>query len=85
MTIPVFGNGDVDSPQKAAQMRQQYGVDGIMIGRAAIGYPWIFNEIKHYFATGESLPPPSIDERIAVFRKHLDFSIEWKGLKTRTH
>ena len=81
MTIPVFGNGDVDSPQKAAQMRQQYGVDGIMIGRAAIGYPWIFNEIKHYFATGELLPPPSIDDRISVFRKHLDFSIKWKGLK----
>ena len=67
MTIPVFGNGDVDSPQKAAHMRQQYGVDGIMIGRAAIGYPWIFNEIKHYFATGELLPPPSIDERICGF------------------
>ena len=81
MTIPVFGNGDVDSPQKAAQMRQKYGVDGIMIGRAAIGYPWIFNEIKHYFATGELLPPPSIDERISAFRIHLDFSIEWKGLK----
>ena len=81
MTIPVFGNGDVDSPQKALQMRQQYGVDGIMIGRAAIGYPWIFNEIKHYFATGELLPLPSIDERIAVFRKHIDFSIKWKGLR----
>ena len=81
MTIPVFGNGDVDSPQKADQMRQKYGVDGIMIGRAAIGYPWIFNEIKHYFATGEMLAPPPIDERIAVFRKHLDFSIKWKGLK----
>ena len=81
MNIPVFGNGDVDSPQKAAQMRKKYGVDGIMIGRAAIGYPWIFNEIKHYFATGDMLVPPPIDERIAVFRKHLDFSIEWKGLK----
>ena len=81
ITIPVFGNGDVDGPQKAAEMRQKYGVDGIMIGRAAIGYPWIFKEIRHYFATGELLPPPSIDERIAVFRKHLDFSIEWKGLK----
>ncbi len=81
MTIPVFGNGDVDSPQKAAQMRQKYDVDGIMIGRAAIGYPWIFNEIKHYFAIGEVLAPPPIDERIAVFRKHLDFSIKWKGLK----
>ena len=81
MTIPVFGNGDVDSPQKAAKMKKQYGVDGIMIGRAAIGYPWIFNEIKHYFSTGELLDPPSIDERINVYRKHLDFSIEWKGLK----
>ena len=81
MNIPVFGNGDVDSPQKAAQMRQKYGVDGIMIGRAAIGYPWIFNEIKHYFTTGEMLSPPPIDERISVFRKHLDFSIQWKGLK----
>ncbi len=81
MTIPVFGNGDVDSPKKAAEMRQKYGVDGIMIGRAAIGYPWIFNEIKHYFATGEMLAPPAIDERIAVFRKHLNFSIKWKGLK----
>lgn len=81
MTIPVFGNGDVDSPQKAAKMKKQYGVDGIMIGRAAIGYPWIFNEIKHYFSTGELLEPPSIDERISVYRKHLDFSIEWKGLK----
>ncbi len=81
MTIPVFGNGDVDTPEKARQMRQQYGVDGIMIGRAAIGYPWIFKEIKHYFATGERLPPPSIDERAAVFRKHLEFSIKWKGLK----
>lgn len=81
MNIPVFGNGDIDCPQKAAQMRKQYGVDGIMIGRAAIGYPWIFNEIKHYFATGEFLQPPSIDERIATYRKHLDFSIEWKGLK----
>ena len=77
----VFGNGDVDSPQKAERMRQQYGVDGIMIGRAAIGNPWIFNEIKHYFAKGELLPAPTIDERIAVYRKHLDFSIKWKGLK----
>ena len=81
MHIPVFGNGDVDSPQKAERMRQQYGVDGIMIGRAAIGNPWIFNEIKHYFAKGELLPAPTIDERIAVYRKHLDFSIKWKGLK----
>lgn len=81
MNIPVFGNGDIDSPQKAAKMQKKYGVDGIMIGRAAIGYPWIFNEIKHYFSTSELLAPPSIDERISVFRKHLDFSIQWKGLK----
>lgn len=81
MTIPVFGNGDVDSPQKALEMRQKYGMDGAMIGRAAIGYPWIFKEIKHYFATGELLPPPSIDERIEVFKEHLDFSIKWKGLR----
>ena len=79
--IPVFGNGDVDSPQKAQLMRQKYGVDGIMIGRAAIGYPWIFREIKHYFATGELLPCPSLEERIQVFKKHLDFSTEWKGLR----
>lgn len=79
--IPVFGNGDVDSPQKALLMRQKYGVDGIMIGRAAIGYPWIFREIKHYFETGELLPHPSLDERIRVFKKHLDFSTHWKGLR----
>ncbi len=79
--IPVFGNGDVDSPQKALLMRQKYGVDGIMLGRAAIGYPWIFREIKHYFSTGELLPRPSLDERIQVFKKHLDFSTHWKGLR----
>ena len=79
--IPVFGNGDVDSPQKALLMRQKYGVDGIMLGRAAIGYPWIFREIKHYFSTGELLPRPSLDERIQVFKKHLNFSTHWKGLR----
>jgi nifR3 family TIM-barrel protein len=79
MRIPVFGNGDVDSPQKAFAMRNRYGVDGVMIGRAAIGYPWIFREIKHYLATGELLDPPSIRERVAVLRKHLDLSIQWKG------
>lgn len=81
ITIPVFGNGDVDSPQKALEYRQKYGVDGIMIGRASIGYPWIFNEIKHYFATGELLPPPDLAERIRITKKHLDFSVEWKGEK----
>lgn len=82
ITIPVFGNGDVDSPEKALEYRQRYGVDGIMIGRASIGYPWIFNEIKHYFATGEKLPVPDLSERIKTTKKHLEFSINWKGEKT---
>ncbi len=77
--IPVFGNGDIDSPQKAVEYKKRYGVDGIMIGRAAIGYPWIFREIKHYIKTGELLPPPGIEERVRVVRKHLEFSIRWKG------
>ena len=81
MTIPVFGNGDVDSPQKAHEMRQAYGVDGIMVGRAAIGYPWIFREIKHYFSTGQLLDPPSIKERLGILRKHLELSIQWKGTR----
>jgi nifR3 family TIM-barrel protein len=79
ITIPIFGNGDIDSPQKALEYKNKYGVDGIMIGRAAIGYPWIFNEIKYYFSTGELLPPPTIEERIAVCKKHLIKSYEWKG------
>lgn len=77
--IPIFGNGDIDSPEKAQEYRNQYGVDGIMVGRAAIGYPWIFNEIKHYFATGEKLPPPGIRDRVDAARKHLEMSIRWKG------
>lgn len=77
--IPIFGNGDIDSPQKALEYKNRYGVDGIMIGRAAIGYPWIFNEIKHYFATGEMLPLPTIEARVAVCKKHLQRSVEWKG------
>ncbi len=77
--IPIFGNGDIDSPQKALEYRRKYGVDGIMIGRAAIGYPWIFREIKHYFATGELLPPPTVAERVAAAREHLRRSLEWKG------
>ena len=80
--IPIFGNGDVDSPEKAADWRLEYEVDGIMIGRAAIGYPWIFREIKHFFKTGEHLAGPTIDERITVCRTHLEKSIEWKGPKT---
>lgn len=77
--IPIFGNGDIDSPQKALDYKNRFGVDGIMIGRAAIGYPWIFNEIKHFFSTGELLDAPSVIERVAVVQKHLDFSIRWKG------
>lgn len=77
--IPIFGNGDIDSPEKALEYRNKFGVDGIMIGRASIGYPWIFNEIKHFFKTGEHLPAPEIQERVDVARKHLKFSIEWKG------
>jgi tRNA-dihydrouridine synthase B len=79
ITIPVFGNGDIDSPQKAKEYKERYGVDGIMIGRAAIGYPWIFREIKHFLATGEVLPAPTLEERISVCKTHLDKSIDWKG------
>jgi tRNA-dihydrouridine synthase B len=77
--IPIFGNGDVDSPQKALEYKNRYGVDGIMIGRAAIGYPWIFNEIKHFIKTGEELSAPTIRQRVDVIRKHLHKSVEWKG------
>ena len=77
--IPIFGNGDIDSPQKAADYKNRFGVDGIMIGRAAIGYPWIFREIKHYLATGELMAPPTLEERVEVCRKHLRKSLEWKG------
>ncbi|NCT94416.1 MAG: tRNA dihydrouridine synthase DusB, partial [Chitinophagaceae bacterium] len=77
--IPIFGNGDIDSPQKAVEYKNRYGVDGVMIGRAAIGYPWIFREIKHYIQTGELMPPPTLEERVDVCRKHLRKSIEWKG------
>ena len=77
--IPIFGNGDIDSPQKAMDYKNKYGVDGIMVGRASIGYPWIFREIKHYLATGELLAPPTMDERVDACIKHLKFSIEWKG------
>ncbi len=77
--IPIFGNGDIDSPQKALEYKNRYGVDGIMIGRASIGYPWIFNEIKHFMKTGELLPPPEMAERVATAKKHFKFSLEWKG------
>jgi tRNA-dihydrouridine synthase B len=79
--IPVFGNGDIDSPEKALLYKNRYGVDGIMIGRAAIGYPWIFNEIRHFLQTGEHLQPPTIQQRVEVIQKHLHRSVEWKGIK----
>lgn len=79
--IPIFGNGDIDSPQKALEYKNKYDVDGIMIGRASIGYPWIFREIKHYLATGELLAPPTIQERVAAAKSHLTNSIKWKGEK----
>jgi tRNA-dihydrouridine synthase B len=79
--IPIFGNGDIDSPQKALDYKNKYGIDGIMIGRAAIGYPWIFNEIKAYLKNGEILTKPSIENRIEVCETHLKKSVEWKGEK----
>jgi nifR3 family TIM-barrel protein len=82
MCIPVFGNGDVDTPQRAREYRDTYGVDGIMIGRAAIGNPWIFDEIKRYLATGETSEPPTIAERVRIARKHLNLSLQWKGDRT---
>lgn len=81
MHIPIFGNGDIDSPHKALEYRNKYGVDGIMVGRASIGYPWIFNEIKHYMKTGEMLPGPTLEERVEVCRQHFTHSLEWKGDK----
>ncbi len=77
--IPIFGNGDIDSPEKAVEYKNKFGVDGIMIGRASIGYPWIFREIKHFMKTGEKLNPPTISERVEAARDHLNMSIQWKG------
>lgn len=77
--IPIFGNGDVDTPERAREMRERFGVDGIMIGRASIGYPWIFNEIKHFMKTGAHLSKPTISDRISVCRAHLDKSMQWKN------
>ncbi len=77
--IPIFGNGDIDSPEKALEYKNRFGLDGMMIGRAAIGYPWIFNEIKHYFAAGEYLPVPTIVDRVEAARNHLTWSMDWKG------
>jgi tRNA-dihydrouridine synthase B len=79
--IPIFGNGDIDSPEKALEYKNRYGVDGIMIGRAAIGHPFIFNEVKHFFATGQRLAKPTISQKVAVAKQHLEASIKWKGEK----
>ena len=79
ITMPIFGNGDIDSPEKALEYKNKYGLDGMMIGRAAIGYPWIFNEIKHYFKTGKHLAQPTMSDRIEAARNHLTWSMEWKG------
>ena len=79
--IPIFGNGDIDTPQKAIEYKNRYGVDGIMIGRAAIGYPWFFREIKHYRETGQLLAPPTLEERVWACRQHLERSVAWKGEK----
>ena len=90
MHIPVFGNGDVDSPEKAMEMRDVFGLDGAMIGRASIGNPWFFKQVKHFFRTGEHLPPVSLEERVEAAKRHLQMAIDWKGEKlgvfeTRRH
>ena len=90
ITMPIFGNGDINSSEKALEYKNRYGVDGIMIGRAAIGYPWIFNEIKHFFETGKHLPTPTMADRIEAAKNHLTWSIQWKGervgiVETRRH
>ncbi|MFC6097665.1 tRNA dihydrouridine synthase DusB [Flavobacterium qiangtangense] len=79
ITMPIFGNGDIDSPEKALEYKNRFGLDGMMIGRAAIGYPWIFNEIKHYFKTGEKLAPPTMEDRVEAAKNHLTWSMDWKG------
>ncbi len=90
MHIPVFGNGDVNTPEKALEMRDVYGLDGAMIGRASIGNPWFFKQVKHYFSTGKYLTPPTMAERVEAARKHLQMAIDWKGerlgiVETRRH
>ena len=90
MHIPIFGNGDVHSPERALEMRDRYGLDGAMIGRASIGNPWFFNQVKHFIKTGEHVSPPTLKERVAVARRHLEMAIDWKGeilgvLETRRH
>ena len=79
MHIPVFGNGDVNTPEQALKMRDEYGIDGAMIGRASIGNPWFFNEVKHFFKTGTHMEPPTIEQKVAAARRHLEMAIDWKG------
>ena len=79
--IPVIGNGDIDSPEKALHYKNTYGVDGLMIGRGSIGNPWIFREIKHFVATGEKLPGPTLEDRVNAAKQHVNHSVEWKGEK----
>ena len=90
MHIPVFGNGDITSPERAMEMRDEYGLDGAMIGRASIGNPWFFKQVKHFFNTGEHLDPISLEERVEAARRHLQMAIDWKGeilgvFETRRH
>lgn len=91
MHIPVFGNGDVNSPERAEEMRNDYGLDGAMIGRASIGNPWFFKQVKHYLETGDKLPPITIDERVEMAKRHLQMEIDWKEseivgvMETRRH
>ena len=90
MIIPVFGNGDINSPEKARIMRDEYGLDGAMIGRTTIGNPWFFKEVKQYLKNGETIESPSISQRITTAKRHLEMSIKWKGerlglLETRRH
>ena len=90
MHIPVFGNGDITSPERAMEMRDEYGLDGAMIGRASIGNPWFFKQVKHFFNTGEHLEPISLEERVEAARRHLQMAIDWKGeilgvFETRRH
>ena len=90
MHIPIFGNGDISTPEKALEMRDQYGLDGAMIGRASIGNPWFFKQVKHFFENGSHLAPPTMEERVDAARRHLQMAIDWKGEKlgvfeTRRH
>ena len=89
MHIPVFANGDINTPEKAQQIKN-LGLDGAMIGRASIGNPWFFNQVKHFLKTKTHLPPATISERVAMAKRHLEMAIGWKGerlgiYETRRH